>query len=46
MAEYELALQGGLVTLTAWRGIGSHPVVPEGVQALGMTCLPDGASGP
>ena len=35
MAEYELALQGGLVTLTAWRGIGSHPVVPEGVQALG-----------
>ena len=35
MAEFELALRDGLVTLTTWRGLGSHPVVPEGVQALG-----------
>lgn len=35
MAEYELVLRDGLVTLTGWRGLGSHPVVPEGVQALG-----------
>lgn len=35
MDEFEISRSDGLVTLTAWHGVGARPSVPSGVEAIG-----------